>query len=323
LFQGAVAAGQFLLQDDLGLRYLGEYDLVAEPGQWSIVFGQNRVWLRGYGISPHPNILGGLLGSALLIVFMTVQSITGRRWWWLGYAALFFGTAGLIVTFSRSAWLGFFVGFGFCFVAQFVQEKQLPSIMRFSPTLPILAALMVFIPLSMPVLQARSTPQENQVVTQSVGERQILNQYAIEVIRDNWALGQGAGNFAPAMLVHPDRDQFVNIHPVHNLPLLLIAELGILGGALWIWLMLCPVLATGINAWHGQANRFEIGVAAALVALAAVDLFDYYSYGWPHGMMWRWMLFGLFALAQISPRIGGAPLEADPLVLPDNQIASG
>ncbi|MEM8863217.1 MAG: hypothetical protein AAGD96_33320, partial [Chloroflexota bacterium] len=108
LFQGSVAAGQFLLQDDLGLRYLGEYDLVAEPGQWSIVFGQNRVWLRGYGISPHPNILGGLLGSALLIVFMTVQNITSRGWRWLGYVALFLGMAGLIVTFSRSAWLGFF-----------------------------------------------------------------------------------------------------------------------------------------------------------------------------------------------------------------------
>lgn len=304
LCQGTVAVLQFIIQDDLGLRFLGEYDLVAEPGCWSIVFGADQVWLRGYGLTPHPNILGGLLASGLAVVFCGSETKSSK--WLLGLSIFSFamGVAGILVTFSRSAWLGAFAGLAFGLLAflllngrsmfALIQDRQIIFyVMAF------VIGTGVMLPSALPVLHARSTPQENQVMTQSVGERQILNRYALDVIQGNWVLGQGGGNFGPAMLETPNRNAFVNIHPVHNVPLLVTAELGFAGGLIWLWLMAFPPLFTLREAWCGRANRFLIGMAAALVALAVVDLFDYYSYGWPHGITWRWMFFGLFAYAVV------------------------
>ncbi|MFQ5419718.1 MAG: hypothetical protein ACE5EY_05080, partial [Anaerolineae bacterium] len=64
--QTAVALTQFIIQDDLGLRWLGELDLHRYPGGGSILAAGGAYFLRAYGLTPHPNILGGFLASGIL-----------------------------------------------------------------------------------------------------------------------------------------------------------------------------------------------------------------------------------------------------------------
>ncbi|MFK7800098.1 MAG: O-antigen ligase family protein [Anaerolineae bacterium] len=311
--QGIAAIIQYWTQDDLGLQWLGELDLAPEPGRGSIIFGQGEYWLRSYGLAPHPNILGGLVGSALLIVCFSRNHVCPPWFSWLAPIGIFFGAMGLCFTFSRSAWLGTAVGLLFGLFLKFLsdllasstEQKTFQSrIQHFIKVAilqlaPLALAVAVFIPAARGPLQARSQPQESQVVTQSVGERQILIDVAFDLIGDSFPWGVGAGNFGPAMLLHPDKETFPNIHPVHNLPMLLTAELGLLGGATWVWLMLFPA-GYGLIALIRRPDALTapmIGLIAALLVLATVDLLDYYSWGWPHGLTWRWMLFALLGKA--------------------------
>lgn len=314
--QGIAAGLQFWLQDDLGLQWLGELDLEPVPGGGSIIFGQDEYWLRGYGLAPHPNILGGLVGSALLIVLFGWDQTNSSFRRFITAIAIFLGTFGLAITFSRSAWLGTAVGLAAGFSLKLLRSIKLDGTLQLKIHLiqplrlhtiqqltPIVLAIALFIPLALPPLQARAQPQENQIVTQSIGERQILIEVAFDFIGDSFPIGIGAGNFGPAMLTHPERETFPNIHPVHNVPLLLTAELGLLGGAAWLWLMLFPAGYGLWSWWKGSLTPSMIGIIGALLVLATVDLFDYYSWGWPHGLTWRWMLFGL--LAKKKPRNRG------------------
>ncbi len=308
IVQGIAATLQFGLQNDLGLWFLGEADIEPLPGRGSIIFGPNETyWLRSYGLAPHPNILGGFVASALCAALFWQDGESPAVSKWLLMPALFLGTLALLFPFSRSAWLGAGLGIGFglkVLVLSVIRSTQPTkqgwlSLSKLGSQLkkliPLGLAIILFWIMARPAIQARSQPLPNQTVTQSVGERQLLQELAFEFISDNRVLGLGAGNFGPAMLDHPNRETFPNIHPVHNVPLLLTAELGFFGGAIWIWLMLAPAGIALLAAWHGRLTPELLGCVAALLALAAVDLFDYYSWGWPHGLTWRWMWFALLA----------------------------
>ncbi len=66
--QTAVAIAQFIRQNDLGLRWLGELDLNRYPGGGSILAVGDTYFLRAYGLTPHPNMLGGFLAIGVLIL---------------------------------------------------------------------------------------------------------------------------------------------------------------------------------------------------------------------------------------------------------------
>jgi len=53
-------------QGDLGLQLLGEYRLDPAWEGVSIVWMEGLRTLRAYGLSDHPNILGGSLAFALI-----------------------------------------------------------------------------------------------------------------------------------------------------------------------------------------------------------------------------------------------------------------
>ena len=86
----------------------------AWPGASVVMVGEER-WLRAYGLSQHPNLLAGCLMAMLLVVigYYLMQCDWHRIPLLL---ALGLGFAGLLLTFSRAAWLGTLLGSGALFV---------------------------------------------------------------------------------------------------------------------------------------------------------------------------------------------------------------
>ncbi|MDA0241988.1 MAG: O-antigen ligase family protein [Chloroflexi bacterium] len=290
--QASVALAQFALQDEVGLRWLGELNLDRTRIGVSIITMGGENWLRGYGLTAHPNFLGGVLATSLLLLWPAGAQLHGR--WptvaWL--ATLGLGMAGLLVSFSRSAWLGF--GVGAAVILLF-----LPSRKQLWPLLLVSAAVLaLFVASQRPLLGSRfAFLQGNQIPTESrsLSERQTLNQLAGQMA--GWR-GVGAGNFAA--VIRPLVADLPEIapQPAHNVPLLLAAELGWLGAAVWLLLMAWPPVM-GWRAWRlGRLTPLALGATAALVALAVVDLFDYYSWLSPQGQLLRWSLWGLWAHEQ-------------------------
>mgnify|MGYP000278906670 CR=1 FL=1 len=102
--QAVVSLPQFALGRSLGLAELGEVSVNATwPGTSVVMVGDQR-WLRAYGLTQHPNLLGGCLMAMILIV--TGYYLLRAGWIRLPLLiALGLGSGALLLTFSKGALL--------------------------------------------------------------------------------------------------------------------------------------------------------------------------------------------------------------------------
>ena len=110
--QAAVAIGQAATGGPVGLPWLGELALDPAAAGTSVVTTDDgsRI-LRSYGLSTHPNVLGGILACGLVLLMGAAtgaRTSRGARLAQGGVVAL--AAAALLATFSRGAWLGGLAG---------------------------------------------------------------------------------------------------------------------------------------------------------------------------------------------------------------------
>ncbi|MEW5988016.1 MAG: O-antigen ligase family protein [Chloroflexota bacterium] len=317
--QSGAAVLQFLLQRDLGLAFWGELELDPAISGASVLWARGRPWLRGYGLTAHPNVLGAMLAVLLLWLLAAYGWSNGRRRAWLT-VVITSGLLGLFVTFSRAAWLGFAIGamldFGFWFSAD-RSKIQNPKSKTLLMVLPAALLLLLFGDLAAGRFLALDTPGESESISQRMEDMRL----ALALIaRQPWQ-GVGAGNYLTAALpLNPTAET------VHNVPLLVAAELGLPGLFLWLWLVLTPfrfwILDFGF--WRCLLNfttetrgpprrlRWKLSPASHLpraslrlalllspwLAMVVIGLFDnslWLSAGWRGAM-----LFGLLAAGAVG-----------------------
>jgi O-antigen ligase len=126
---------------------------------------------------------------------------------------------------------------------------------------------------------------------------------SLDLIKQRPLTGVGAGHFSLAVVPRVAQMTGVTAQPVHNAPLLTASELGIIGGLLWLWLMIAPLIITIRQQQRQQLKLCVWGLTASLVALAVIGLFDFYSGGWPQGRLWRWLLWVFWTTAVNRPSI--------------------
>ncbi len=296
--QTAVALRQFGLQDDLGLRWLGELDLNRYPGGGSILEVGGTYWLRAYGLTPHPNILGGILAGflpALVVPFLKARQRAKLVW----LAVLLSGLAGLLFTFSRAAGLGGLAGGSFLVFGVVVNREWRQRYGRSLLLLIVIGGLFLggLAWSQRALLFSRVMPSANEFETRSVNERAALLSAGWQLAALNPLTGIGAGNTAVAIAPLVSDLPDVGAQPVHNMPLLLGIELGLPGAALWLWLMIYPVGWALARLKQGQLSLWAWGVTAVLVTLAVIGLFDYYTWSWQQGRLLQWTAWGLWGAA--------------------------
>ena len=260
LVQGAVGVAQFMLQRQLGLAWLGEptLDLLVEGTSVAQRAGQH--WLRAYGLNSHPNQLGLLLMTLCLLIWPKRPHAVGwQRWlFWLSLTA---GAAGLLVCLSRAAWLGLLLGGA---ITALVGHRGKVTAMRRELVVPtaILAAGLLFFMLSFgDVLTGRLFALDTPLESRSLMERQRDTSLALELIGQRPFLGVGLGQYLPAAAVLQ-----TDAGVVHNVPLLIGAELGLLGLALWLIFWLWPLWRYGRSAAHKSGTA----VWMALILFAII-----------------------------------------------------
>lgn len=289
LIQSAVAVSQFWLQRDIGLSALGEPVLdPSQPGV-SIIAAGDRGWLRGYGLTAHPNLLGATLAPLLLLVISWIPHSRNAAWahsrtlaiaLWLVVAI---GLAGLLVSFSRAAWLGFACGFAFYLAVLWKnrrqtkgggsQKRSLTALLAVAA--PVLVVL-IFILVYSDLVVGRLFRLDHPLEITSLRERLRSVRMALRLISDAPLLGVGAGNFlAESTSLDPGLAPLT--YAVHNIPLLVAAELGLLGAFLCLWLALASFVEAARAEGQKGATRFSVVSGATLsswVALIVIGLFD-------------------------------------------------
>jgi hypothetical protein len=258
-----IGVAQVMQQGPIGLP--GELALDPSLSGASIVSIGERRWLRAYGLTVHPNVLGGFLAMGLLLSLPLLDRLRVRLLWWL------LGL-GLLVSFSRSAWLA--TALVLPFVAGWLFRRK-PHLRRaLAWTLGTAAVVLTIGGLLLSgQLVSRLSPTSAPTESRSLSERGELIGAALEVIADQPLTGVGAGNF-PLTLVNSVRAALPQ--PVHIVPLLLAAEVGLAGALLWLVLWLTPGLA--LDRQRPDLRVWSVIFAGAWFAWGIIGLWD--SYPW-------------------------------------------
>lgn len=300
VLQAVVAVPQFVLGRSLGVRHLGEITVDAAWSGASVVMVGEERWLRAYGFTQHPNLLAGCLMTMLLVVgsYYLMQ----RGWRRLPLlVALGLGLTALLLTFSRAAWLGMLLGSGAVLLLLLWARHR----RQWSPNWPAIGLLVAvlsvvlagFVTVNWRLLQPRLGLTTQGTEIRSVEARAMQVPAAWALIQMRPVLGVGLGNY-PTALYWLARDKvaaYPVYQPVYNVILLVTAELGILGGILWLSLISLPWL----NLWlHRQVVRITpwwAGLSGTLLALTAASFFDFYVWTSHQGRMMLWLILGLWA----------------------------
>ncbi|MBN1936740.1 MAG: methyltransferase domain-containing protein [Anaerolineae bacterium] len=279
LLQGAIGTIQFVRQESLGLFWMGEGCLDPMRRGVSVVEAAGRRWVRAYGMTAHPNVLGGYLAMGALICLAAGVKARGR-WRWMLWGTAGVGALGLLFTFSRSAWLG--AGIGLVYLLSILRPCRAVDwrSRRVRRTMFVLAglavvALLVFLWLYGDLLVTRFFRLDSPLESASIQERLVDVRQAWSLIHVVPFKGTGPGYYVGALWARVTDPAWKGFRTIHNIPLLVTAELGIPGLLLWLWLILGPPLAL----WrHKVADPLEIGLASALVVAFGVSMLDNYLY---------------------------------------------
>ena len=227
-YSSVIAIIQFLLQHSVGglLWFLGERTFSATtPGiaQIPLCF-PNRfncpLILRSYATFPHPNVLGGYLAVLLPVILQysntpIIKLSNAKKIFYITTIVL--GMIALILTFSRSAWV--VAALSIVYVI-FRKKKRM-----FFPA--ILSAILVIF-----FIGNTFGFQDESVVV-----RQQLNAAAISMFRASPIIGSGTGNFLVRLPDYLVSRTIYFLQPAHNIYLLALAETGIIGFAIFLWVL--------------------------------------------------------------------------------------
>ncbi len=258
LAQAAVAVGQFVGQRDLGLQFLGESALDPQVSGISVVMRGAGRWLRGYGFATHPNVLAGTLVPLMLSLFVISRDATRAR---RGVAAVVvaIGFAALLTTLSR--WAAVCLGLGLAInLLPWLRDGR--RSWRGGPPLGwgVWAALLLmalfFLAVYGDAVVGRAVAHlETPVESRSLWERGRDTEIAAHLLAERPLTGVGLGRY---MTYARARDRWAET--VHNIPLLMGAELGLLGPLLWLVLLVTPVARRGALGRHAPETALWLGL---------------------------------------------------------------
>jgi O-antigen ligase len=255
LFEFGLGVAQMIKQGALGglFWFLGERGFnIFTPGiaraDW---LGQ--VFLRPYGTFSHPNSLAGFILVALVIIFAKKELKT------LDQLSLVAGCLLLFLSFSRTVWLTVFV-LAFVYMLYLLKENfrewRLKLSFKYLATLSILPLTVFFF-------------TKTAIAPSSFIVRRDLGELALKLIKSSPLFGIGGNNFVIALAQNQRVWEWLYwLQPVHNIFLLLAAEIGLVALVLFAVLMFIAVKRSLLVSCYW--------LPVALFAVILTGLFDHY-----------------------------------------------
>lgn len=259
LVQGILGVLQFKMGASLGLGLLGESQIVSGMQGSSFVTLNNEVFLRAYGTFPHPNIFGGYLVMCLLLSLYLYMREDFR--WKRGSILLgILSSVFVVFTFSRICMLLVLIVWLVFLSFKFVVRKK--GMYSFS--------IGLLVERFLNLLSGGDT---------SWSDRVNLMRSSFVVIRENWLMGIGLGRFTKGMEnnIPLTSNGVMLIQPVHNVPLLMVSELGVVGTLLY-----CVLLGSILLRNVKKTSWFKW---LAIFILIVIGCFDHYLFSLPQGIV--------------------------------------
>jgi O-antigen ligase len=272
-------------------------------------------------------MLGGLLAIGIIILFGLYFDLFRRvnEWWqrvrpdrayrqvWsthrtevigfiveiVGYlTALIVMTAGLMVSFSRSAGLGLVVGLvligGFTFFKGRSYRRVVFGKLAVIVALTIGVAIAIFPQPWLTRIQIGSRLEQQSIVTRETYQTQ-----AIHLFKHYWLVGTGLGNYTAGLHErYPSLESWA-YQPVHNILFLATVELGWLGIVVFGFLIYELFRRMYLGITRQTADPWALVFSATIVCLLVIGLFDHYLWSLHFGIMLWWLVIGLLRRSTI------------------------
>lgn len=297
--QGLLALGQFLSQDTtVANKWLGlAAHAASEPGSFVVEFAGER-WLRAYGSFGSPNSLGIYLAVIFVLGLYLSRFVAEKKYKPALVAGQLIILAGLLLSFSRGAWLAAAAGvLVYIVIASGVKRSEaIPSGTEIASSAshrrflamtgilwPYAVLILSFILLLFPFFSARFN-LNNRVEIKSINERKTQLREVREIFGYRPLAGVGPGAYTLALYqISPGRPAW-QYQPVHNIYALALVEYGALGLALWAWLYVFLLR---------RAIKINLAFLPVIATLLAAGLFDHWLWSMYTGVIFWWLIWGI------------------------------
>ena len=317
--QAGLGIWQFLSQSSFASKWLGM--ALHNPAELGVsvveTFGNNGIgerWLRTYGGLDHPNMLGGILAiGVLLLIGYLIKKFSIFNFQFsnnskifnfqtnaklLYYFIILLFLLALFFTFSRGAWAGLLAGiflllFIFLIKKDFLKQRELLKII-------LVGGILIFFLFSFyGNLVLTRLSQDTRLEIKSTEERMASFSEAKIIIKDNWLFGTGIGNYTLALEKNNPGQEKWNYQPVHNVFILVWAEVGFLG-------------LLGFLGWSLMRKKKYFGLSI-LISLVIMMMVDHWYWSLHFGILWFWLLAGLMLTNTDQGGLGRTDADSGPI----------
>ncbi len=280
--QGVLAVYQFLTQHVWASKWLGMASQEAYNLGPSVIEFADQRWLRAYGSFGSPNSLGIYLAILFVLGLVLYLKTESSRSKILISVGQLFVLSGLLLSFSRAAWLATIIGILCLLALVFFKQRQwlygLGKQIIFSVVVVIFWLIIFY-----PVFIARFN-LNNRLEVKSISERKDQYVEALSFIKSDSVFGVGPGAYTDALYKKYPTLQSWEYQPIHNIYLLALVEIGLVSFIFLFWL--CKRLF-----WLVIKNN--IIFAPIVVTLIFAGLFDHWLWSMYTGMVFFWLIVGL------------------------------
>lgn len=301
VFQALLAIAQFFKQSSLGLKHFEAGIYNANIPGTATFFAEGVKFIRAYGTTPHPNILGVcLLVSIFCLYILWLKPVNKQQnrnfiyycLLFMVYGLLFFG---LFLTFSRAVIIVFLGVSSLFFLIAFLKLKKSLRRRIISLFLMFIVLCLLFVVLLWPVVSARflGTSAKEQAVILRI----YYNGIAFSAIQEKPLLGLGTGNFVWYLYKNYQFNNFWLYQPVHNIYLLIASEIGILGLIVFL-IFIGKISLKGIGLVFKRQKMNEKKLVlftfySLLFAFLTVSMVDHYLWTIQQGSFVFWGVLAL------------------------------
>ena len=303
LIQSCLAIYQFSTQTVWSSKWLGMSGQHVADGGVSVVEGAGR-WLRAYGSLPHPNMLGGFLTVAILLLIGLLFHYRKKYYhppWTISikflvsvfslFASLTIITYALLLTFSRSAWMGLIFAILFIWVVLFRQKRKQQLWFFLKLNIIILLVVILFTVIYGNLLCNRFNI-DSRLEAQSISERQVGWYEAGKIFKERPLFGVGLGAYTQALYDMDNSRPSYQYQPVHNIDMLIIAEMGIVGWLIVV-VMIIYLLYLSHKKLYSRDDDELLMIVGVFLAILIISFFDHYLWSLYFGLMLGFLIVGL------------------------------
>jgi len=279
IIQGILAIYQSYTQKVVGNKYLGIAEQVPERLGVSVLEIDGFRILRSYGSLSHPNVLGGFLLISILIgIYIWIRFYKKLRnnllYFIFIISSITISTIGLLLTFSRSSLLTLLISLLTLIIFSLFKKDYLSIQIVFKYFIILLLSFFLVNLLWSNSWNSRFN-FSNRLEINSIEER--VDSFNQIDLNNNSQLFFGQGLGMNTFVNHSNDLEVYNIQPIHNIFILILSEIGIVGVLLLINLF--------------NKRRYNVLSLLLFTGFIVLGLFDHYLWTSWTGLLLISLLF--------------------------------